>query len=693
MFSSLSLKKIYRTNKDDVDDEFFIPVIKSSVKYFRGTGFFNIESLLSLSDGLITYVKNGGSLKIITSVSMDFDDVKNICLGYASKNEKLENEILKEIENQLEEERELLKMDLITNLIAVDRIEIKVAYLPNGGIYHEKIGYFEDSNNNSIWFIGSNNETYSGKKKNIESFTVLKSWEGDDQEIKNEKNYFMSLWNNEEEGIEVVSFPDAAKKKLFKLYKKSDNCSESIAEIEKYYKRLNVSNEKRLYKYQEEAIEQFITNKGCHFYAMATGTGKTFTAVKTIEKLNNMFKDKNLYVVVIVPQVDLQIQWQKELKEAGIVTYCFGGIASNKNLDDSFTDSIIECYNGKKIAVISTYDTFFSKLINNITAKKNLHRFIIVDEAHELSPNQIKKLPEGFKLRLGLSATPQRHNPNETEKIIEYFTKGSVEPFKYTIEQAIENGFLSRYEYYPLEVHLTEEEFNSYQSYTKKLAVLLNEEIRDLEKIKDVCNNRSLIVKKATNKISKLEDMILSKNYNFVNSVIYCGQGKDFDTEETIIDKVSKLMANIGKYRVSQFTSKTVDRKSVLEEFENGYYDSLIAIKCFDQGVDVPKLDKIYIMSSDTLERQTIQRRGRVLRKCKETGKKLAYIYDMVVLPPDGYEFELGASSLVVKELKRMTEYGRVAENKNSIEQICLELKYKYGVKEDSDDEEKINDQ
>lgn len=180
-------------------------------------------------------------------------------------------------------------------------------------------------------------------------------------------------------------------------------------------------------------------------------------------------------------------------------------------------------------------------------------------------------------------------------------------------------------------------------------------------------------------------------NYNFVNSVIYCGQGKDAGTEESIIDSVTLALKEQGKYRISQFTSKTVNRDSVLREFENGYYDTLVAIKCFDQGVDVPKLDKIYIMASDSLTRQTIQRRGRVLRRCKETGKSMAYIYDFVCLPPEGVFLETGASSLVAKELKRVREYGRLAENISEVNNFIEQLVEDYNVTEDSDDERETN--
>ena len=130
---------------------------------------------------------------------------------------------------------------------------------------------------------------------------------------------------------------------------------------------------------------------------------------------------------------------------------------------------------------------------------------------------------------------------------------------------------------------------------------------------------------------------------------------------------------------MSQFTSKTQNRKRVLYEFEQGYYDTLVAIKCFDEGVDVPKLDKIYIMASDGALRQTVQRRGRVLRKCKESGKTIAYIYDMVVLPPVEAG-TYGCDGLLKVELPRAKEYNRLALNKEENEMLFKNIEETYHV-------------
>ena len=208
---------------------------------------------------------------------------------------------------------------------------------------------------------------------------------------------------------------------------------------------------------------------------------------------------------------------------------------------------------------------------------------------------------------------------------------------------------------------------------------------RDMGKIERLKIERRLILKQAAEKLPKLEEM--TSNYPFKNSVVYCGQGKS--EEEPIIDKVTQILNKSG-LTVSQFTSKTVDRVKVLEKFEQNYFDVLVAIKCFDEGVDVPKLDKIYIMASDCSLRQTVQRRGRVLRICAETGKTEASIYDMVVLPLKS-DNSSSASSVVRSEFIRVVEYNRLADNRDDNQIEIEKIMKKYGItQEDLNNEDRF---
>ena len=215
----------------------------------------------------------------------------------------------------------------------------------------------------------------------------------------------------------------------------------------------------------------------------------------------------------------------------------------------------------------------------------------------------------------------------------------------------------------------------------------MNQDPVDLQQLNDTRTARSLILKKAPSKLTKLSILVADTNYDFSNSVVYCGAGKDPETDESIINRVLEILAKSGNYTVSSFTSKSQDRVEILKEFERGFFDTLVAIKCFDQGVDVPKLDKIYIMASDSSRRQTIQRRGRVLRKCADTNKKFAYIYDMIIVPPSNNKDDSIARSLMTIELARAEEYGRLAENNKEVQDLIDEMKSTYNVQETDFDE------
>ena len=512
----------------------------------------------------------------------------------------------------------------------------------------------------------------------MESFTVLKSWDGNEATIREEEAYFESLWDNKNPEVQVLSFPDAVQRHLFENYKKSESLEVAVSRFKCH---VNSSGKRQLWDYQIKAVDGFVANGYRHFYEMATGTGKTFTAIKTIERLRNVIVN-NLFVIICVPQIDLQANWAKELnKEGHSKLYFLGGLNDSKGTDQDFDKAIIS-YNRKKESIvfcIAIYDTFFAKYYNRLSGIQDL--MMLIDEAHNLSPAQIKKLPIEAKYRLGLSATIERFNPLETKGILSYFLPEGKSTFFYGIEDAIENKYLSRYEYHPILVRLSENEFRKYQNKTKQIATLLSEDAPDMEEVNKRRMERSLIVKQASNKLLELDGLILNKEvYSFKNAVVYCGAGKSEDLQ--IIDAVTAALNNFGHYRVSQFTSKTPDRVSVLREFENGFYDTLVAIRCFDEGVDCPKLDKIYIMSSETSMRQTVQRRGRVLRKCRETGKTLAYIYDMLVLPPTDYETGMGVTSLIVNELTRAREYARLAENKDENLAVFRKIENSFSISE-----------
>lgn len=672
MLKKNTYKSVYRTYKDSIDKDFYIPCFSESVALYRAAGYFSLHSLVLSIDGLIRFIKNGGRMELICSPELTQSDAELIDACTSLNKEHVTRSLIDEITGSKLTDEEISQLDIICNMLCEGLLSIKIAFQPMG-MYHEKFGIFVDGNDDKVYFNGSLNETKFAFIHNHESILVLPSWvsESNRETAESELNNFKQLWSDNDDSVIVMDFPEAVKEQLLSYYKRSNTLSEAI---DNYIVSHAVPQKKTLFSYQEEAIKEFCNNGYHHFYEMATGTGKTFTAIKTIEALRRERSEKK-FVVVVVPQIDLQTQWESALREDGYEKiFLFGGLGPS--FEQTIAEATIAFFTGEKdVICVAVYDTFFSKVYTKLQRITPL--FIIVDEAHNLTKGNLeilKLLNPDYKL--GLSATIQRFCEEESLEIAKFFTPGDT--FYYGIEDAIANKFLSEYEYYPIFVHLTEEENDKFQFKSKLLAQELNKdkEDQDPEVIDKLRRERSLIVKQATAKPTKLNEMATT-GYNFVNSVVYCGQGKDEDGEK-IIDTVTHILYE-NNLIVSQFTSNTKDRKRVLYEFEHGYFDTLVAIKCFDEGVDVPKLDKIYIMASDSALRQTVQRRGRVLRKCKETGKTIAYIYDMLVLPAIEAG-TYGSESLLKIELSRAREYNRLALNKDANELTLQEIGNKYHV-------------
>lgn len=125
-------------------------------------------------------------------------------------------------------------------------------------------------------------------------------------------------------------------------------------------------------------------------------------------------------------------------------------------------------------------------------------------------------------------------------------------------------------------------------------------------------------------------------------------------------------------YKVSPGARAQLER-----QFAEGIIDTLVAIRCLDEGVDIPSMQTAVIAASTTNPRQFIQRRGRVLRR--SPGKTHATIYDLVVTPGDPSELPDTIFNverrLFRKELARVVEFARSARNRSAALHDLLPLR------------------
>ena len=676
----MSLKEInskasYDSDEDDILNEFYIPALSESFVYKRLAGFFTSNSLAIAAKGIAKFITNGGKIQLIANVVLSKEDYEKI-------REITEGPFIEEAEKNFIEDLENIEDELIKNHVKMlgwmlknGKLEIKISLVSEGtGIQHQKTGILEDSKSNIVSFSGSDNETKGGWIDNIENFHVFCSWKEDDQEhIKADLSRFEKFWEDKAKRAKVFSISEAVKQKLIRIAPENDEEFEELSkgiteellernkEARLLKKRSKTNEPPKLRTYQEEAIKKWIDNGYSGIVEMATGTGKTNVAISCLKYLANKHPD-NLLVVIGCPTKVLVSQWRDILRK-----YIDGFeviITSQKETKDSIYRSIINESQNNHI-IIGAYASLSKPWFTDIIIERYKGKILfIADEAHWLgAENFSKALSNRYLYRLGLTATPIRYFDEEgTKKLLDYFREVV---FRYSLKEAIRDGWLTPYDYYMFFAYLTEGEVKEYQKLTKKYIRSIHAG-KGVKKENDfltlILAQRARIVKKATNKINVFEKILQKLNdENKLNSLlIYVEDGEQLSAYLDIMNKFSI------EYRKIDDTTKDKDREIILGDLSENKIDCVIAMKVLDEGVDIKRLSRAIFISSSGNSKQFIQRRGRILRKAE--GKKVAEIYDICVLvdteKQKDKEFEKIEEKITAGEFKRLAIFSISAYNK-----------------------------
>lgn len=707
-YRDLYILRSYKTNKNDVVREFYIPALKQSVLYKRAVGFFSSSALIDLSSGISGLIKNGGKIKFIVSPLLSEEDIDAIQRGYDEREiikNSLERE-LREPKNPSEAER----LNWLAFLIASGRMEIKVAFTPPQkatGMYHEKIGLLYDTDGNRLAFTGSMNETINAFHNNYESIVVFNSLVAEDAQRVFDLEYdFDSLWANREPNVTVWDFPKVLKEKLVSYQKSSLNLELDQIEIENLPELLPpapgipaLPTNVKLHKYQQDAIDQWASQDYCGIFDMATGTGKTFTGLGAATRL---FADKKrLAIIIVCPYQHLVEQWVEDILLFNMLPTI--GYSSSKQTDwkKRLSNDIMDF----RLKVIDTFcfvttnATYSSEFVQTQLNKLGNDTLLLIDEAHNFGAINLRStLNPKFEYRLALSATLERHgDPEGTNALCSYFGEKCIE---YTLERAIRENKLTPYYYYPKVVFLSDGELDKYRELSKKIAKQCHKnkhgEIEVSELGKKFLIERARIVAGATNKITLLREL-MSEYRNKTHMLIYCGATKSFDFSNDIsqadeegerqIVSVSKMLGHDLGMKVTHFTSaeSATERERIKQQFAMADpYQAIVAIKCLDEGVNIPSIKTAFILASSTNPKEYVQRRGRVLRKAEN--KPFATIYDFITLPTPLDRVDCTSEnarldlSLVKKEIIRMKEFGEISRNPSDADKLINELSEAYGL-------------
>lgn len=550
--SGLPLDTEYRSDTHDLIRDFYLPCLERSSLYFRAVGYFTSQGLSVAAQGITALINGDGRMRLVASPLFDADDLEAIEKGYIARGDALERSLLRQIEataDSIASDR----LGYLSWLIAEGRLEVRIAVPqddngnPCRGIYHEKLGVFSDDHGDSVAFTGSPNETAGGLVDNFESTDVFCSWR-EPQRVEKKLANFERLWNNETPRLSVTAFPDAARQQLLRYRPKSRPVSEASPWLSRTPVVPDLPPE--LWEHQVEAIRAWERHGRRGLLSMATGSGKTRTALAAAERRPNLG-----LLVIAVPRAALVEQWSDELQDhtsfpRPILVYesaarwqesLFHRLRhARKSTEDSpvIVTGTLHSLSGKRFESVLRDSGFTGKAL------------LIADEVHNAgAPTYRAVLRDSFGWRLGLSATPARHFDEEgTNFIAEYF--GST-VYTYDMKRALEDGRLCPYRYYVIPAHLNDDEYNEYLRLTQQIIQLRSSQSEELsyrtdnrldgdgKDVERLLFQRARILKKCNSKLNTLENALDA--HPFQRGLIYCADNDQLNDVTAVLRRREEI--------------------------------------------------------------------------------------------------------------------------------------------------------
>ena len=721
------VKSEYRSLIDNVVQDFYIPLLKDAVSYKRAVGFFSSSSLVEISKGIAGMAAEGGKIQIVASPYLSDEDIDAIRHGYEDRNKIIEKALLTQISEKPTDYYSMERLNLLAALIADGVMDIQIAYTEDKhgiGMYHEKMGIIEDAYGDKIAFSGSNNESATAMTINYETMDVFRSW-GDSSEIERvrlKENAFYSIWHDTEPNIKVLKFPNITDALIERYRRKPANFA---IDDEQFAKRMityaskisdisstyggpigaRVPDDITLREYQKDAISVWVGENYRGIYDMATGTGKTLTGLGAISKLSEDLNDV-LAVIIVCPYQHLVEQWVEDIVRFNIKPIIAYGDSPQKDWKKRLSRAVRDQKLRRDksfFCLVCTNATFAKDYVQDEISKIQSPILLVVDEAHNFGARTYARLlDDRFTYRLALSATLDRHRDDEgTAMLYDFFGKKCIE---YSLDRAIDEDKLTKYKYYPIPVYLTDEELEKYEqkSYEMSKCLIKGKDGKyKLNKRGEIlAMERARIVAGASQKLETLREYIAPYAQDN-NILVYCGATNVIDEkadysstdEEDVrqIEAVTRILGNEFGMEVAKFTSEEnmETRATIKEQFQKGdRLQAIVAIKCLDEGVNIPGIRTAFILASTTNPKEYIQRRGRVLRKAEN--KPFAEIYDFVTLPREldsvsGLTTEQAQRdlSLVKNELARIKEFGRLSMNSMEANDLIWDIQEAYHIIDD----------
>lgn len=707
----------YKTGSEDEPLQFYLDALCNSSTFDLLLGYFSSSALNVLSLGFASFIYSGGKMRAVINNVLSETDKDAIMRGQNKSGfSTLYNfNNIKELKSSLDEYGNHF-FECFAWLIATDKIELKIIKPKEGkGIAHYKSGVFSDGEN-AVSYKSSCNFTYYGFVENLEELECRLSWDDNrskksvNKQIKN----FEEIFSGNSDYVEYLKIEDVKsdiqtefggkdlkellvqekellnnRKLILSNPKIKDSINSALDQLEGFF-RIEKSPKfpypQGPRPYQVKAYENWVQNGKRGLFAMATGTGKTLTsAYCLIKEYEDTKEQKN---IIVVPGKELVDQWVEELKQCNFKTpikWYSGNSKLNKDIDYI---NLLKQGNFTELNIVITYKSFSSDKFLNIFRGILKEFTVVFDETHNMGAsgfmNSIRDLE--FDRKIGLSATPLRlWDENDENMFIEtFFDSSPPYTFSYSMEEAIKNGYLCKYKYEPFFVTFTDEEWDEYIELTKRIFMSgENEKINTIAALK-----RQLLKDKAEGKNDAVIEIIdkLVKAGSYKNTLVYCAKGTNEEDERNILALQDRIKVAFPTLNTAPFLGETKNRDLLLKDFEDDFVDMLLAIKCLDEGVNIPKTINAIFIASGQNYREFVQRRGRVLRNYKSDGfkKEFAYIYDIVLLPSltQYQNHRETAKNLIVSEFRRLYEFYELSSEKFSTYKKINEALAAYGLTE-----------
>lgn len=672
----LKLSTSYETteSKSQLLDDFYIPVLENACKYYRIAGFFSSSALSVAAKGIEGLVKNDGKMYLLISPEISEEDYKVIKEhGLSADSSVFSGLSFETIPDE--------NLKALAWLLDNGKLEIKIVVgkKSRNSLFHQKIGIVFDNAGDMISFSGSINETAQAWINNIEEFKVFCSWEpGQLDYLQSDLTKFLAYWKKQRPDVaDVYDIPESIKAQIVKI-KPRDVWDLNIMRRYRADKKIS-DNKLSLFPHQERAVDAWKTNGYSLLMEMATGTGKTRTAIGCLlDKLND---GETLLTIVATPQNTLSRQWREDFKKLNITLDREGIIDGSNSKWRKDLELILLDLSDKKIKtaiIFTTHDTASSERFVNIVQKNKYNTKILFvgDEVHATGSTKQRNalLPE-YDYRIGLSATPERmFDEGGTSLIREYFGNKS---FEFTIADALKTinpltgkPFLNTFSYHPVFVRLTESESKKYGKVSQLIAILKAKNNYDPDELQRLYDRRAEIGKNAENKFEALANLLDSMVPETIQDTILFVSDKQIQRGFEILSSRKIKRAKITE---SESASKVVndegdtERQEIIAQFVRRQLQVLVGIKCLDEGIDIPNARVAILMASSTNPREFVQRVGRVIRQAPD--KQPSEIYDFIVVPYEG-----GAGTgLLEKEARRAVHIAVNAINYDEVKASFLE--------------------